>query len=58
MVYANLDGARFDAAITLALKKGKEKAKGFGFAPPRHDFFGLDAEALREDCFCPIQGVA
>ena len=25
---------------------------------PRHDFFSLDAGALRENCFCPILGVA
>jgi hypothetical protein len=25
---------------------------------PRHDFFGLNAGALRENCFCPILGVA
>ena len=25
---------------------------------PRHDFFSLDAGALRENCFCPIPSVA
>jgi hypothetical protein len=24
---------------------------------PRHDFFSLDAVALRENCFCPIPSV-
>ena len=28
------------------------------FSPPRHDFFSLDAAALRENCFCPILRVA
>ncbi len=25
---------------------------------PRHDFFSLDAGALKENCFCPILGLA
>ena len=35
--------------------KGKDKKLLF---TPRHDFFSLDAGALKENCFCPILGLA
>ena len=40
----------------LFLSKNK-KDRHLLFAP-RHDFFSLDAGALRENCFCPIPSVA
>ena len=62
------DALNTKAKCATALKDADESETQLGmvkgiferklFFTPRHDFFNLDAGALRENCFCPIPSVA
>ncbi len=45
----------FKGVLASLLASQKDKKLLF---TPRHDFFSLDAGALKENCFCPILGLA